>query len=61
VEINAKDLGRVPMFKKGWTFEKFRQACILSGCDYLASLKGIGLKKAAAALADKGNALTVSS
>ncbi|KAJ3411830.1 Rad2 nuclease [Chytridiales sp. JEL 0842] len=59
VEINAKDLGRVPMFKKGWTFERFRQACILSGCDYLPSLKGIGLKKAAAALADKGSALRV--
>lgn len=29
-----------------YTFDKFRQACILSGCDYLASLPGIGLVKA---------------
>ena len=29
-----------------YTFEKFRHMCILSGCDYLASLPGIGLKKA---------------
>jgi exonuclease-1 len=29
-----------------YSFEKFRYMCILSGCDYLASLKGIGLKKA---------------
>lgn len=25
---------------------KFRQICILSGCDYLRSLPGIGLRKA---------------
>ena len=29
-----------------FNFEKFRQMCILSGCDYLPSLPGIGLKKA---------------
>ncbi|XP_050351965.1 exonuclease 1 isoform X2 [Nymphalis io] len=29
-----------------YTFDKFRQMCILSGCDYLASLPGIGLAKA---------------
>lgn len=29
-----------------YTFEKFRRMCILSGCDYLDSLPGIGLKKA---------------
>jgi len=29
-----------------YTFDKFRQACILSGCDYLPSLPGIGLAKA---------------
>jgi len=26
--------------------DKFRHICILSGCDYLPSLPGIGLKKA---------------
>ena len=29
-----------------YTFDKFRYACILSGCDYVASLPGIGLAKA---------------
>ena len=29
-----------------FTFDKFRYMCILSGCDYLASLSGIGLAKA---------------
>lgn len=29
-----------------YTFEKFRYMCILSGCDYLPSLSGIGLVKA---------------
>ncbi|KAI8612721.1 PIN domain-like protein [Chytriomyces sp. MP71] len=46
VEINAVDFAHVPCMKRGWTFTKFRQACILSGCDYLPSLKGVGIKKA---------------
>lgn len=29
-----------------FNIEKFRYMCILSGCDYLASLPGIGLGKA---------------
>ncbi|XP_014665920.1 PREDICTED: exonuclease 1-like [Priapulus caudatus] len=29
-----------------FTFEKFRRMCILSGCDYLDNLPGIGLSKA---------------
>lgn len=29
-----------------FSFEKFRQICILSGCDYLDNLPGIGLQKA---------------
>lgn len=29
-----------------YTFDKFRYMCILSGCDYLESLPGIGLMKA---------------
>lgn len=29
-----------------FTFEKFRYICILSGCDYLPSLSGVGLAKA---------------
>ena len=29
-----------------YSFEKFRHMCILSGCDYLQNLHGIGLKRA---------------
>lgn len=29
-----------------FSFDKFRNMCILSGCDYLPSLPGIGLVKA---------------
>jgi exonuclease-1 len=29
-----------------FTMEKFKQMCILSGCDYLPSIKGVGLKTA---------------
>ncbi|KAJ2064538.1 hypothetical protein GGI17_000865 [Coemansia sp. S146] len=31
---------------KGWTNEQVRRMCILSGCDYLPSVPGVGLKKA---------------
>ncbi|XP_039288080.1 exonuclease 1 [Nilaparvata lugens] len=31
---------------ENYSFEKFRRMCILSGCDYLPSLPGIGLSKA---------------
>ncbi|KAI7821843.1 PIN domain-like protein [Kickxella alabastrina] len=30
----------------GWSEEKIRHMCILSGCDYAASIPGVGLKKA---------------
>lgn len=30
----------------GWTDENFRHMCILSGCDYLANIPGMGLKTA---------------
>lgn len=29
---------------RGWNMTKIRHMCILSGCDYLPSLPGIGLK-----------------
>ncbi|XP_018783649.1 PREDICTED: exonuclease 1 [Bactrocera latifrons] len=32
--------------RENYNFEKFRRMCILSGCDYLDSLPGIGLMKA---------------
>jgi exonuclease-1 len=30
----------------GWTISLVRHMCILSGCDYITSIQGIGLKKA---------------
>lgn len=32
--------------EENFSFDKFRYMCILSGCDYLPSLPGIGLVKA---------------
>ncbi|KAJ8713311.1 hypothetical protein PYW07_013681 [Mythimna separata] len=44
------DTTKLPLVMKcpieHYTFDKFRQMCIMSGCDYLASLPGIGLAKA---------------
>lgn len=31
---------------KDFSFEKFRHMCILSGCDYAKSIRGIGLQRA---------------
>ncbi|KAJ2701525.1 hypothetical protein H4218_001357 [Coemansia sp. IMI 209128] len=31
---------------RGWSSEQVRRMCILSGCDYLPSVPGVGLKKA---------------
>ncbi|RKO83340.1 hypothetical protein BDK51DRAFT_33559, partial [Blyttiomyces helicus] len=49
LEINVDDLGEVSGMRS-WTHRRFRQMCILSGCDYLDSPQGIGLKKAFMAL-----------
>ncbi|KAI8855196.1 PIN domain-like protein [Chytridium lagenaria] len=51
-EIRSCDFGKVPTFKQGWSLREFRHACILSGCDYLPSLKGVGLKKAFSAISE---------
>ncbi|KAK2832666.1 hypothetical protein Q5P01_016555 [Channa striata] len=46
LEIDQANLGRCRTLGNVFTEEKFRYMCILSGCDYLASLHGIGLGKA---------------
>lgn len=46
LEIDQSNLGRCRSLGNVFTEEKFRHMCILSGCDYLASLHGIGLGKA---------------
>lgn len=46
LEIDQNNLGRCRSLGNIFTEEKFRHMCILSGCDYLPSLHGIGLGKA---------------
>lgn len=47
VHIRRDDFAKVPDSGMAfWTDRQFRQMAILSGCDYLASIPGIGLKKA---------------
>ncbi|XP_019065965.1 exonuclease 1 isoform X2 [Fukomys damarensis] len=46
LEINQTRLGMCRQLGDIFTEEKFRYMCILSGCDYLSSLRGIGLAKA---------------
>ncbi|XP_033734001.1 exonuclease 1-like [Pecten maximus] len=47
VLIESERLNEVLGISEGYyTFDKFRYMCIMSGCDYLPSLPGIGLGKA---------------
>ncbi|KAJ8248505.1 hypothetical protein GJAV_G00242750 [Gymnothorax javanicus] len=46
LEVHQSNLGRCRALGDVFTEEKFRYMCILSGCDYLPSLYGIGLGKA---------------
>lgn len=46
LEIDQNNLGRCHALGNVFTEERFRHMCILSGCDYLPSLHGIGLGKA---------------
>jgi exonuclease-1 len=47
MEIRYKDLSSNDSLDlRGWTPSLMRQMCILSGCDYAASIQGIGLKTA---------------
>nr|XP_013799360.1 PREDICTED: exonuclease 1 isoform X2 [Apteryx mantelli mantelli] len=46
LEIDQARLGNCKHLGNVFTEEKFRYMCILSGCDYLSSIHGIGLAKA---------------
>ncbi|NWV23046.1 EXO1 Exonuclease, partial [Origma solitaria] len=46
LEIDQARLGNCKQLGNVFTEEKFRYMCILSGCDYLPSIHGIGLGKA---------------
>ena len=47
-EVCLNNIGSItePVNFQGFDLKKFRHMCILSGCDYLASVTGMGLKKA---------------
>ena len=51
---------RSPSDFGAFSHKMFRQMCILSGCDYLESIKGIGLKRAHQAITNCGTAARVS-
>lgn len=47
VEVRYKSLSsNESLDLNGWTHTLVRQMCILSGCDYVTSIQGIGLKTA---------------
>ena len=50
---NIKKVKSKPSFKD-FSHEMLLTACILSGCDYLDSIKGIGFKKAIKLVDDAG-------
>ena len=43
----GKGKGGGALSLKGWTLEMLQAACVLAGCDFLPSLKGISFKTAA--------------
>lgn len=58
--INLDDLNKVKTVAlETFTMEKFRHMCILSGCDYLPSIKGLGLYKAHKYLRKSSNVVKV--
>lgn len=44
--MDKEKIDSITQFDAGDKFERFRWMCILSGCDYLENLPGIGLGKA---------------
>ena len=38
--------GGAPLLFRNWDLPRLQAACVLAGCDFLPSLKGIGFKKA---------------
>ena len=54
--ITSEDLGPSMNFKYcPFSLERFQEMCILSGCDYLKSLPGIGLQRSRKAIGQYGN------
>ena len=59
IEINFDRINEVsePLNFQSFTHDKFLTTCILSGCDYLDSIKGIGFKKAFKLVYENGSDL----
>lgn len=56
--VTRKDVYESPnSLFKGFSHTAMVKACILSGCDYVPSLKGVGLKKAAKQMTDQSSML----
>lgn len=46
-EMSLTDLPNCPSLPmSGWTADQFLQLCVMAGCDFLAQMPGIGIKKA---------------
>lgn len=59
--VDLENLSKVRTVQlSSFSFEKFRQMCMLSGCDYIPSIKGMGLMKAHKALRRHSSAYQVS-
>ena len=56
-EIVADDFPKTAELDlSGWTLDKFRQMCVMSGCDYLVNVPRIGLKTAHKYIKQHGSA-----
>lgn len=61
MEVARSRLGACKEFNfAGWTDKEFRQMAILSGCDYLDNIQGLGLKTAYSLMRRHKNAKKVS-
>ena len=56
-EIKLKNIRKVKQFRH-FEEDMLLTACILSGCDYLESIKGVGFKRAVKLVEDAGKSNT---
>lgn len=59
ISLERLALCEKPIDFSTFTLSMFRQMCILSGCDYLSSIPGLGIKKAYNLIKSCGNAIKV--
>ena len=59
IEVDLDELGQVTEFDfRSFKGDMLLTTCILAGCDYLESIKGIGFKKAFRLVYENGDDLT---